>query len=54
MFEIYGRFGIEDNTGKSEYPFWVYLDNGFEFVVHEYFKTYEDALEYVHLHMGES
>ena len=49
MFEIIGRFGIEDNTGKSDWPFWVYLDNGLEFVVHEYFKDYESALYYVEL-----
>lgn len=49
MFEIFGRFGIEDNSGKSDYPFWVYLDNGLEFVPIEYFHTYESALYYVEL-----
>lgn len=53
MCEYIGNYLIEDNTGKSDSPFWVYIYNGYEFVASEYFPDYISALEYVHLNMGD-
>lgn len=53
MIEHIGRYAIEDNTGKSDLPFWVYIDNGFELVASEYFRDYETALEWVLMQEGD-
>lgn len=53
MCEYIGNYLIEDNTGKSDSPFWVYIDNGFEYVVSEYFRDYETALEWVLMQEGD-
>ena len=54
MIEYIGRYAIEDNTGKSTSPFWVYIDNGCgELVASEYFRDYETALEWVLMQEGD-
>lgn len=51
MVEYIGDYLIEDNTGKSDFPFWVYWNNGYEYQAIEYFRTYSDAEEWVSLRM---